>query len=96
MTKNKLSDLNDHLFCQLERLGDENLKEEDIEREVGRTEAIVSVSEKIIDNAKLSLDAAKLIAKHGGDFQQLLPAGSNKPKPKLIPDYKKEEIVEGG
>ena len=34
--KNKLSDLNDHLFSQLERLSDEALTPEEIEREAKR------------------------------------------------------------
>lgn len=42
--KNKLIDLNNHLFAQLERLSDEDLTKEQIEQEVRRTEAVVSVS----------------------------------------------------
>lgn len=92
--KNKLIDLNDHLFAQLERLGDENLKTADIDRELKRTEAIVSVSEQIIDNANISLKAAQLIAEHGGkNFTSLLPAIDGKAEIKIenkaIPDYSK-------
>ena len=32
--KNTLSDLNNHLFAQLERLGEEDLDEEEIKKEV--------------------------------------------------------------
>lgn len=38
--KNKLSDLNNHLFAQLERLSDENLTAEQIEQEAKRGEAL--------------------------------------------------------
>lgn len=64
--KNKLSDLNDHLFAQLERLGDEELTADAIEREVSRAEAIVKVADQIICNANVQLKAVQLVADHGG------------------------------
>lgn len=42
--KNKLADLNNHLFAQLERLGEEDLNDEQIEREAKRADAIVSIA----------------------------------------------------
>lgn len=57
--KNTLTDLNNHLFAELERLGDEYLTEEELEKEIKRAQSIVNVSGKIIDNAGLVLQAAK-------------------------------------
>lgn len=71
--KNRLSDLNDHLFAQLERLADEDLDAEGIEREVRRAEAIVDVSDQITSNADLQLKAAKLYAEHGQGVLPMLP-----------------------
>ena len=55
--KNKLTDLNDHLFAQLERLGDESLDSEKLKDEIARSKAITAVSSQIINNARLALDA---------------------------------------
>ena len=71
--KNRLIDLNNHLFSQLERLCEENLSAEDIEREVKRADAIVSVSEQIVKNSELTLKAATLVANHGDRFKPMLP-----------------------
>lgn len=71
--KNKLIDLNNHLFAQLERLSDEDLTLEQIENEVKRTEAVVSVSQQIVQNADLALKAAKLVAEHGAFVGKYLP-----------------------
>lgn len=57
--KNTLTDLNNHLFAELERLGDEELTEEELEKEIKRAQSIVNVSGKIIDNAGLVLQAVK-------------------------------------
>lgn len=57
--KNKLTDLNDHLFAQLERLGDESLEGERLDCELARTKAVASVAREIIANAKTVLDAQK-------------------------------------
>ncbi len=62
--KNKLTDLNNHLFAQLERLSDEGLTPEQIAQEVERTEAIVTVSEQIVRNADLQLKAVAILANH--------------------------------
>ncbi len=71
--KNKLSDLNNHLFAQLERLGDEDLSSEKIADEVKRSRAITDVAEQIISNADLQLKAANLLATHGDRFRPMLP-----------------------
>lgn len=55
--KNKLIDLNDHLFAQLERLSDEDIKGDDLEQEISRAKAITSISSQIIANGNLVLKA---------------------------------------
>lgn len=79
--KNKLGDLDNHLFAQLERLSDEDLTDEEIEIEVKRAEAIVDVADMIIGNAKLKLDAAKLYATHGPQIKEMLPQIGKAPAP---------------
>lgn len=71
--KNRLSDLNNHLFTAIERLSSENLTLEEIDREVKRSKAIVAVSDQIITNAALKLEAVKLVAVHGAHFKRELP-----------------------
>lgn len=71
--KNKLVDLNNHLFEQLERLGDEDITPDKVEQEIKRTDAIVAVSEQIVANANLALRAATLVAEYGGNYERLLP-----------------------
>lgn len=56
MAKNKLEDLRDHLFAQLERLGDEDLTTEQLEKEVQRAKSISQVSAAIIDTAKIEVE----------------------------------------
>jgi hypothetical protein len=65
--KNKLSDLNDHLFAQLERLSEEGLTPEQLDRESKRGEAIVAVADQIIKNAGLKIAVARILAERGGD-----------------------------
>lgn len=71
--KNKLSDLNNHLFAQLERLSDETLTPEQITTEAERGEAMVAIADQIIRNATLQVTAAKLFADHGGKVIPYLP-----------------------
>lgn len=72
MTKNKLSDLNDHLFAQMERLSDEDLTAEQIELEAKRGESLVNVADQIIRNAELTFKAATFVAQHGDRYRPAL------------------------
>ena len=60
--KNKLTDLNDYLFLQLERLDDEDCKGEALAEEMERAKAVTGVAREIISNGKLVLDAHKAAA----------------------------------
>jgi len=70
--KNRLSDLHNHLFAQLERLSDESLTAEQIEQETKRGDAIVSVADQIIRNADLTFKAATFVATHGDRYRPAL------------------------
>lgn len=63
MAKNKLTDMNDHLFAQLERLNDEDLTPDQIEAETKRAKAMTSISSQIIQSHKVTIEAMKLVAK---------------------------------
>lgn len=63
--KNKLSDLNNHLFAQLERLSDEDVKGEELEQEIKRAEAVCGVASQIIENGSLALKAEKMKQEYG-------------------------------
>ena len=71
--KNKLGHLDEHLFAALERLGDEDMTPEQIEAETKKAAAFVAISDQIVDNARLKLNAAKLYAEHGEKIVPMLP-----------------------
>jgi len=52
--KNTLLDLNNHLFEQLERLNDESLPDDQIDRELKRAEGMTKIAEQIIRNGELA------------------------------------------
>lgn len=60
--RNTLGDLNNHLFAQLERLGEEDLKGEELIEEINRAKAIASIASQIISNANLVLRAEEFKA----------------------------------
>ena len=64
---NKFSDLNNHLFAELERLSDEELNEDELKSEIDRARAITSVSKQIIENGALALRAEKFKQEMGLD-----------------------------
>lgn len=61
MAKNKLQDLNDHLFAQIERLNDENFTGEEMKSEVEKAKAMEGIAKQIIETNKIQVDKAKLL-----------------------------------
>lgn len=71
--RNTLGDLNNHLFAQLERLGDEELVGEQLTEELNRAKAVADIATQIIANGSLVLRAK--IA-----YDDRLNADTNTPK----------------
>ena len=62
MANNTLIDLNNHLFAQLERLGDEDITQDELRKEVERAKSINSVAKNIISNAKTALEGLHFVS----------------------------------
>ena len=69
--KNKLTDLNNHLFAQMERLSEERISEKKLKKEIARTKAITDVAREIIGNGRLVLDGIR--AQQGDGLLKNLP-----------------------
>lgn len=65
--KNTLTDLNNYLFETLERLMDDDLDEEQMQRELNRAQAVTNVAETVIHNGELSLKAMKYASEFGAE-----------------------------
>ena len=60
--KNTLGDLNNHLFAELERLSDEDLRGEKLAEEIERAKAIRETAAQVINNANTALRAQEFKA----------------------------------
>ena len=63
--KNKLSDLNNYLFEQIERINDDSLSSQELETQLKKAEAITNISKTIIKNQEIQLKAAIKLADCG-------------------------------
>jgi hypothetical protein len=73
--QNKIEDLRNHLFAQLERLGDEDLKAENLQNEIERSKAICDVAQVIVNTAKVEVDFVRATEGRGTGF---IPIDSHK------------------
>ena len=71
--KNTLNDLNNYLFECIERLTDDALSEEQLDREIKRSGAVQNVAKNIIDNASLTLQVIKHYDEYGKENNIKMP-----------------------
>ena len=63
--KNTLSDLNNYLFESIERLNDDELTEEELKKEILRSQAVTEVAEVIVRNGELALKTMQHMNEYG-------------------------------
>lgn len=63
--QNTLTDLNNHLFAQLERLGDEDLTGDKLAEEINRAKAVSDIATQVISNGNLVLKAKTFLYESG-------------------------------
>ena len=82
MSRNTLTDLNNHLFDQLERLMDADLSSEDLDKEIRRAKAVTSVADIAVRNGELALNVVKHLNEYRRDGElailpKMLEAGGD-------------------
>lgn len=63
--KNTLMDLNNYLFESLERINDNSLSDEELDKEIKRSDAVQKVAKTIIENGQLALNTKKHLDEYG-------------------------------
>lgn len=63
--KNKLYDLNNYLFAEIERLDDEMLDNEELEKELRRAKGVSNIAQQITNITALQLKAIQLQCEYG-------------------------------
>ena len=71
--KNTLADLNNYLFEAIERINDDSLSDEQLEKELKKGKTIQSIAQTIIENAQVTLAAKKHLDQYGQGDNVSLP-----------------------
>jgi hypothetical protein len=79
--KNKLGDLRDHLFAEIERMGDESLTSDQLIIEAGRARTICMVAEQIVAVDRLVIDAIEVASIPNADGRITMLLGDKQPEP---------------
>ena len=87
--RNTLGDLNNHLFAQLERLGEEDLKGDQLQEEINRARAVTGIASQIVANGTLVLKGKELQLEYGVEG-----AGRGKEKKEFPPMLKADFLRE--
>lgn len=87
--KNTLQDLNNHLFEQLERLNDEDLTEEELDKELRRSEGMTKVEEQIIRNGELAYKTMVHMDEYGYNPERKTPEMLDMRKPKALQEVRR-------
>ncbi len=88
LPRNTLGDLNNHLFAQLERLGEEDMKDEELQKEIGRARAITGLASQIIANGTLVLKGKHLQLEYGVEGE-----GGNGKVEKKLPQMLRADFI---
>lgn len=71
MARNKLSDLNDHLFAQIEKLADDDIAASD--EDIKKAQVIAKLADQVVKTHKLVLDAARTSMNMTNEERKRLP-----------------------
>jgi len=69
MARNKISDLRDHLFAALERIDNDDLTAEELQKELQKADAVAQIGAVIINSAKVEVDFMKATGMISTDSQ---------------------------
>lgn len=61
----KLDDLNEYLFLSLDRITNDDLSDEDLDREIKRAASVTKIAQTIINNGNLALSAMNAANEYG-------------------------------
>ena len=65
-TKNKLTDLNNHLFAAIERLNDEEMTDpEKVRMEIEKAKAMSAIARNIVDNNRVAVEVMRIADSQG-------------------------------
>lgn len=78
--RNKIPDLNNHLFEQLERLNNDELTPEQLKDEVNRAKAMTQISSQIVQSVKVTFEALKMVKGEFSKDEVLQIITGNEPK----------------
>lgn len=71
--KNTLTDFSNIMFEQLEKISDDNLTDEELEKEIKRTEAMTNLGESILKTGELQLKVMQHMDEYGYEREKNIP-----------------------
>ncbi len=70
---NTLGDLNNHLFAQLEKLGDDDLSDEKLDEEIRRADAMMKIGKQIVEVGELQFKVMQHMDEYRYDQNREMP-----------------------